>query len=378
MKKTITLFFVLLVQLAAWAQLSGGHFFKSLRGDNLTEERAVECFSGWFSLPQETEWRKVSERTDRLGMTRMEYRQYVGGVEVEHSQVLLHIKNGIVQTANGTVMEISQAPAKSRRHAMIYRDGTPTDLLGRKLYLVSTKTGYRYATKVLSADGSEWIYTDAETYEVLKRIPTRHNLTADPVKVTGSTIYSGEVQMDAFLDSESGSYLLWDQQRNIHTMIGATIPSFQQMMADYTLAANFPAIDSTLPVPEEEMTEEMWNEWIKTAGFDWKSANLTNYIARNAVYASSTEPHFDSYIFNTITIDRLASKDDKGNLTEIVPTEENPLTLFIEIHFYNTDGLIEKAQHTVTSFPFTIDLKKYNDGDSCRRCRYRVLCRCRG
>lgn len=74
----------------------------------------------------------MGERTDKLGMTRIEYRQYVGGVEVEHSQVLLHVKNGRVQTANGTVMETRQTPARLRRNTMMYRNGTPTDMLGRQ------------------------------------------------------------------------------------------------------------------------------------------------------------------------------------------------------------------------------------------------------
>ena len=361
MRKTIILLFVLLVQLTAQAQLSSGHFFKSLRSENLTEESAVECFDQWFALPQETEWRRVGERTDRLGMTRVEYRQYVSGVEVEHSQVLLHIRDGRVQTANGTVMEVRQAPAKIRRHAPIYRDGTPTDLLGRTLYLVCTKEGYRYATKVLSADRSEWIYTDADTGEVLKRIPTRHNLTADPVKVTGSTIYSGEVQMDASYDSKNKTYLLWDQQRNIHTMIGATIPALWQMIDEHTLTENIPDLAATLPVPEEEMTEEMWNEWYYSDEVHMDIVNMTNYIDRNAIYASSTKPNFDSYVLNTITIDRLASKDDEGNQTEIVPTEDNPLVLYTEICYYDTDGMIEGIEKTITGFPFTIDLRKYND-----------------
>jgi hypothetical protein len=147
MRKTIILLCTLLVQLTAWAQLGSGHFFKSLRSENLTEQRAVEYFNQWFALPQETEWQRVGERTDRLGMTRVEYRQYVSGVEVEHSQVLLHIKDGRVQTANGTVMEVRQAPSKIRHYAKIYRNGTPTDQLGRTLYLVSTNDGYRYATR---------------------------------------------------------------------------------------------------------------------------------------------------------------------------------------------------------------------------------------
>ena len=361
MKKTIILLFALFVQLAALAQLKNGHFFKSLRSENLTEERAVERFGQWFALPQETEWRRVDEHTDKLGMTRVEYRQYVGGVEVEHSQVLLHIRDGRVQTANGTVMEIRQAPAKARSFARVYRGATPTDLLGQKLYLVSTGDGYRYATKVLSADGNEWIYTDADTGEVLKRIPTHYSLTADPVKVTGSTIYSGEVQMDASYDSRSGSYMLWDQQRNIHTMIGTTLPSIDEMLEGHSLVANFPELAAKLPVPEDEMTDEMWEEWEDTVDCGWTTLGMTNYIDRNALYASSTEPKFDSYVLNTLTIDRLFSKDDKGNLTEIIPAEDNPLTLKTEIYCRATDGMIERTENTVTSFPFTLDLKNYHD-----------------
>ena len=94
MKKTIILLFALLVQMTACAQLGSGHFFKSLQKENLTEESAVERFGQWFALPQETEWQRVGERTDKLGMTRVEYRQYVSGVKVEHSQVLLHIRDG--------------------------------------------------------------------------------------------------------------------------------------------------------------------------------------------------------------------------------------------------------------------------------------------
>ena len=280
MRKTIILFFALLVQLTAWAQLGSGHFFKSLQNENLTEGRAVECFDQWFALPQETEWRKVSERTDNLGMTRIEYRQYVSGVEVEHSQVLLHIRDGRVQTANGTVMEVRQAPAMIRRYAKIYRNGTPTDLLGRQLYLISTKEGYRYATKALSADGSEWIYTDAGTNEVLKRIPTRHRLTAEPARVTGKSIYSGEVEMDAMLDTESGNYYLHDSQRNIHTLIGAQIPSWDYMIENHIVKQNFPELGELIPGDEEDMDVDTWKKLLKDNNLSLYNFDL-NTLIRN-------------------------------------------------------------------------------------------------
>ncbi|MCR4995373.1 MAG: hypothetical protein K6A32_08405, partial [Bacteroidales bacterium] len=72
-------------------QLRDGHFFKSFTDAKMTAQAAPEVFCQWFMLPQETEWREVSHQTDNIGMERIEYRQYVSGVEVEHSQVLLHV-----------------------------------------------------------------------------------------------------------------------------------------------------------------------------------------------------------------------------------------------------------------------------------------------
>ncbi len=78
---------MLLVVMTAGAAKRQGHFFMSLKGQNVTTENIEQRFGEWFSLPEGTEWRMVSQRTNRhQDMTRMEYRQYVGGVEVEHSQ----------------------------------------------------------------------------------------------------------------------------------------------------------------------------------------------------------------------------------------------------------------------------------------------------
>ncbi len=359
MRKTITLLLVLLVQLTAQAQLRSGHFFKTLQCENLTEQEAVERFGQWFALPQETEWQRVGERTDKLGMTRVEYRQHVSGVEVEHSQVLLHVRDGRVQTANGTVMEAAKAPAKIRRYAPVYRAGTPTDLLGRKLYLVSTEHGYRYAIKVLSADRSEWIYTDADTDEVLKRIPTRKNLTAEPVKVTGSSIYSGEVQMDASRDMESGTYMLWDQQRNIHTMIGATLPTMEELLENGTFSETFPELG--LPA-DESLTWEDVGSLFDEGIISLKDWDFTTYFNNYASHAASTTSTFDSYRFKTVTFDKLTLTDpESGIKTVVTPTEENPLVVSLNIMYAGADGMIEIMRDTITSMPVTFDLTQCMD-----------------
>ena len=358
MNRKLYFIIALLLQLTAQAELRSGHFFKTLQKENLTEQKAVECFNQWFALPQETEWRKVSERTDKLGMTRIEYRQYVSGVEVEHSQVLLHMKDGRVQTANGTVMEAPHMPAKLRRGSAMYKNGTPTDLLDRQLYLISTKEGYRYATKALSADGSEWIYTDAETDEVLKRIPTRYRLTAEPAKVTGKSIYSGEVQMDAMHDTENGNYYLYDSQRNIHTFIGAQIPSLEEMIENHTVKQNFPELEELAPGDEENMTEEDWETVFRDNDIILWKMDANTLIRNHGIYTSSTTPVFDSYFVKTITFNKLTCNDYDGNLTEIVPTEAEPVVLQTEIYYIGTDAPIERVREKVTSLPYTVDMSK--------------------
>lgn len=354
-------FILLLVFLISVSMADGagrkGHFFKSLKSLDVTAENVEQHFSEWFTLPAGTAWRLMGERTDRLGMTRMEYRQYVGGVEVEHSQVLLHVKDGKVMTANGTVMEADRMPAHTRSYSPHYKAGTPTGILGEKLYLVDTEEGYRYATKVLSADCKEWIYSDADTGETLKRIPLRQNLTAEPVKATGHGIFSGDVELDVTYNSESGTYYLHDQQRGIHTLVGALLPSWNEIKDDLTFLANFPG--ETLPAAEEYMTDDLWMEWM--ASFNPSSCDYSEYIRRNGQYADSKSPEFDSYIFKKVIFQKLTAEDEDGNLVEVVPTAENPVNICIEICYGTTDGMIEQITAAAVKMPITLTLTGYHD-----------------
>ena len=108
-----------------------GHFFKTFTDTQVTVQAAPEVFSQWFTLPEGTEWREVSRQTDNIGMERIEYRQYISGFEVEYSQVLLHARDGRVQSANGTVMELKRVPLM---HTADVPVGTPTTMTGKSIY----------------------------------------------------------------------------------------------------------------------------------------------------------------------------------------------------------------------------------------------------
>ena len=86
MRKIFLLVVAMLMAITVQAlPLRDGHFFKTFSDGQPTAEAAPTLFDQWFSLPEGTEWREVSRQTDNIGMERIEYRQYVSGIEVEYS-----------------------------------------------------------------------------------------------------------------------------------------------------------------------------------------------------------------------------------------------------------------------------------------------------
>ena len=65
------------------AAIKNDHFFNVLKNENVSMENIEQRFAEWFVLPIGTEWKLVGEKTDQLGIQRIEYQQYVSGVEVE-------------------------------------------------------------------------------------------------------------------------------------------------------------------------------------------------------------------------------------------------------------------------------------------------------
>lgn len=366
MKKITTLLLLLLMSFGIQAASKNGHFFKILKNDNVLLENVEQRFAEWFALPAGTEWRMVGEKTDQLGMQRIEYRQYVSGVEVEHSQVLLHVKDGKVMSANGTVMEASLTPSKVRSGSVVYIGGTPTDLIGRKLYLVSTSNGYRYALKMLSKDRKQWVYTDVETGEVIKQLPTLRNIQKEttpknPTTVKGNGIFCGEVTMDASASASGNTYLLYDQKRNIYTINGAYLPTVDELLEMHKLFNYLPQL--SLPSDYDEITEEMMEAWEKELGENPDmEMDLTPYIKDFGKIVKSSKNYFDAYTLTGITINKMSYKDDYGRLVELDPSESD-FSIFRLIITYGypknhgefSSGVIEDSYLKIKQLPFCTD-----------------------
>ena len=369
MKKITTSLLLFLIALGVQAASKNGHFFKVLKNENVSVENVEQRFAEWFALPPTTEWKLVGERTDQLGMQRIEYRQYVSGVEVEHSQILLHVKDGKVLAANGTVMEASRTPAKVRSGSVVYIGGTPTDLMGRKLFLVNTKDGYRYALKMLAMNGMKWVYTDAETGEVIKQVSTIHNIDREttpkePAKVKGKGIFCGEVTMDASRSANNKNYLLYDQQRNIYTLLGAYLPSAKEMVEMHNLFDYMP--QGNLPSNYDEITEEALKKWVEE--MDMVEPNeamfdVSRYVNEFSKLVKSDKPYFDAYTLTGITINKISYKDEHGQLVEMVPSPDDLFTSCKMAITYGypknygdiSNGFIDEQNLNINELPYSTD-----------------------
>lgn len=312
---------------------SNGRFFLKLNGQLVCAENVEANFAKWFNLPPLTEWREVSRGIDITGMERIEFRQYVGGVEVEHSQVLLHVKDGMVRSANGTVMEALRTPAKVRRHT------TPANAAAGEMFLVNTSDGYRYGYKVLSPAAQEWIYYDCETHAVMKRVPVRRDADAPvgvPATVVGNGYFCGEVEID--VTQADGTTYLFDQKRNMHTLNGAYFKTYSQLIAEGKLYDYYPQGD--LPDDPRQASKSELQDWamlMLSMADNNQLDHYGDYIHDFSTYIERPEGEYSSNIVSTITITKATRLDAAGELVPIDMSDENAPTLSVGI-VYGADA----------------------------------------
>ena len=371
MKRIALLFMSLLVAVLMMAADKNGRFFLRFNNQQISTENVVDNFSQWFSLPTETEWREVSRTTDHAGMERIIYRQYVGSVEVEHSQVILHAQNGIVRSANGMVMEDHRTPAKLRKQ-VVGKNGKPRTADGKELLLVNTSEGYRYAYKVLSLKKNEWIYYDAETNKVIKRVATRHNFdtpTGSPTTVTGKSFYSGDVTLDVVKDDAGVTYL-YDKERNIHTLNGAYLKTFEELADEGILYNYFP--QGSFPDYNEANDEEKigWLEMLEELGNNNQLDGLDKYIKDFSSYITSPDGTFSAYKVKTIGVSKVTVPDNEDNLVSILPLDAGGGAGVPNVTFYlryGTDednisnGVLEDLELSLSQLTTPLDLSSVSE-----------------
>ena len=136
------------------------------------------------------------------------------------------------------------------------------------------------------------------------------------VKVKGQGIYCGEVEMDVTQGSD-GKYYLYDSKRKICTLIGASLPSLDDLAANGTLR-DYIRTEEDGPADDEEYIKEVLDAE--------KTFDATAYLKTGEVANSTSE--FYAYQVKSITIEQL-TKDGQ----DCMPTAESPSALRIALYY---------------------------------------------
>ena len=136
------------------------------------------------------------------------------------------------------------------------------------------------------------------------------------VKVKGQGVYCGEVEMDVTQGAD-GKYYLYDSNRKICTLIGASLPSLDDLAANGTLR-DYIRTEEDGPADDEEYIKEVLDAE--------KTFDATAYLKTGEVANSTSD--FYAYQLKSITIEQL-TKDGQ----DCIPTAESSSAMRVALYY---------------------------------------------
>ncbi len=214
MRKLVTLI-IFLFAMTVQGTVLGKHLNQNLRQENIPVEQAPQYFGKWIKIDSMVTFTLVKDETDDLGFRHQRYAQQYNGITVDAACLMVHSKDGKLTVVNGYVMETDAAPARQVPSRV-------RGARGKDLVLVETPGGFVFAVKSVDAKTHDIIYTDAETGQVVKRLPTTFHLDGQ-TKAKGMSYYYGEKEIDVTKLAD-GRIIMADSVRKIYTYDAASAP----------------------------------------------------------------------------------------------------------------------------------------------------------
>ncbi|MCB0430366.1 MAG: M4 family metallopeptidase, partial [Flavobacteriales bacterium] len=199
----------------------------------------------------EDDFQQVKTKTDRIGMTHIQYQQLYKGIPVQGGEFRAHLEGGVVSSVNGLFMDVKDlnvVPAISEEQSLsdalnfvggkryMWEDKAEVESLRKalekpdlsfepkaELWIVAPdfnptngfRLAYRYEIWSLEPDSRAQIYVDAQTGKVIAKNELIHSVDA-----TGSANTRYDGTQTIITDSYNGSYRLRETGRGngIQTM----------------------------------------------------------------------------------------------------------------------------------------------------------------
>ncbi|MFA6059783.1 MAG: M4 family metallopeptidase [Taibaiella sp.] len=217
--------------------VKNGTVMTNLRGKAVPQKEVSQNLAAVLGLSTNHTFRQVSETKDKSGITHTGYQQYYLNVKVEDAKVLVHAKDGLVNSINGKVAQLGTlsvypvlkeneaytAAKNATRAAKLFKTNYPVELVIAAASSGTTNKQYALAYKV-RIDGRTNdrkvimvnVFIDAVTGKVLNTISL---MAHTDVTGAANTLYSGTRSLT--VDSVAEGFRLWDNARNIRTFNGA-------------------------------------------------------------------------------------------------------------------------------------------------------------
>jgi Zn-dependent metalloprotease len=266
-------------------EIKDGSVSLRLQGKEIKHEKLVSDFNLLLKLNKDHSFKDVSERTDDLGYTHFNYKQYYKGIEIDGGLLMVHSKNGLVTSINGKVAEfdnldiqsaISEGEAQQFAKTSLKVTSLSKEYAIKKLIYWNKGKGEQepcLAYKVRIESSSPFVkynvFVDAKTGRIINKI----SLIANG-DVTGivTTNYNGDklITMDSI---GQYVYLLRDNERNIETYdLSEPVPQG----ASYT-----PIASSSKGIPSRAgtWTFNMYDSY----GDGWEGATVDIIVGPNTV-----------------------------------------------------------------------------------------------
>jgi len=223
----------------ATATVIDGSFSLSLKKQQVRLAALETDFNKVLGLSPDYTFVKTKERMDKRGISHASYQQYFQGIKIDGGIVLVHIKNGLVTSLNGTIATAADIAVKS-----VIAEDAALGIAKKELNVISTIKSYpvelviapSYENKRRSfvlaykvrVDGKTAdkrvlmynVYVNAVNGNTFKKVSLVAN---EDVEGTANTIYNGTQTITS--DSFDGGFRLRDNGRKIETYdVGGLFP----------------------------------------------------------------------------------------------------------------------------------------------------------
>lgn len=208
-----------------------GNVFENFRGKYINADVDGDLLIKLLGLSDGNSFEQEKSVTDAIGITHANFQQYYKGIKVSGAMIMVHAKDGFIQSINGKYMPVNRTHIESivdeiraadiAQEAMgittVYRNYVPL-----REIIVSPVTNEPVMTYVVRIDGKNeeglvimqkaFINANDGTVLAIEEINAHVDVNAN-----AHTLLSGERTITTDFDGVS-TYRLLDNARNIHTL----------------------------------------------------------------------------------------------------------------------------------------------------------------